>query len=157
MGRDIKEVHGNKDEVILHKSLDCDFNDSIVEDTILEVFENNDWQEIVDIRWKINELGDRGSIPVRWIVSLGHRLDDEIKVYRGIIEGTLQNGSGEGFGFDSYFIPKGIDKSLYDLERIGQKDLFSARVLAIKALSEGNHILKIQIENIQKWTGKYQN
>ncbi len=49
-GKDVKEVNGNIDEVIIYKSLDSRIN-SIVEDTILEV----DGKEVVDIRYYIKK------------------------------------------------------------------------------------------------------
>lgn len=152
-GRDIKEVFGTMDEVILHKSFDAGVG-YIVEDTILEV----DGKEIVDIRYNIEKFADK-NIEARWIVSLGFNDGDNIYVYRGIIKGQLvavDEIPFDAFGFDPYFVPNGSKDSLYTLKQNGQKDLFSARKIALENLLLEKAIIVTPRVSIKPWTGKYQ-
>lgn len=152
-GKDIKEVNGNMDEVIIYKSLDSVIN-SIVEDTILEV----DGKEVVDIRYYIKKYS-KATVKANWIVSLAINTGTEIKVYRGIIQGKLIKTDtipDDSFGFDSYFVPKGTTKTLYELNKIGEKDNFSARKIALLSLLEDKFVFTKQIKDIPNWNGKYQ-
>ena len=152
-GSDIKEVLGNMDEVIIHKSKDKGEN-YLVEDSILLI----NGEEVVDIKWKMNELkeGDK----VTWIVSLGYNNGDCIYIFRGVIEGTITLNGNIGFGFDSYFIPVDCKEglSLAELDILGKKEEFSARKLALQNFIDIKlEIPPVKIESIPKWTGKYQN
>ncbi len=152
-GKDIKEVNGSVDEVIIYKSLDSGLN-SIVEDTILEV----DGKEVVDIRYCIEKYS-KSSVKANWIVSLAINTGTEIKVYRGTIQGKLIKTDiipDDSFGFDSYFVPKGTTKTLYELNKIGEKDNFSARKIALLNLLDDKTIFIKQIADIKKWTSSYQ-
>jgi len=149
-GKDLKEVQGTMNEVIIYKSLEAG-KGIIVEDTILIV----DGEEIVDIRWKIDSLTTTSDI--RWIVSLGYNDGKSIKVYRGIIDGNLVKTDKEGFGFDPYFIPNGTDLSLQELTELNQKDKYSARNIALINLKNKKFTKKIRVKDVPVWTGKYQN
>lgn len=149
-GKDISEVDGTIDDVIIYKALAAG-KDKIVEDTILEV----DGEEIVDIRWKINQMDKEAE--AKWIVSLGYNDGTNIKVYRGIIIGNLHKSDKKSeFGFDVYFTPHGSEVSLAILEEQGQKDNFSARKIACQALLKDEYILKKSINSIPEWNGNYQ-
>jgi len=161
-GKDLPEVDGNIDQVILYKSLEAG-KDIVVEDTILALIDEdgNIIKEIVDIKWKINELkeGQR----VKWITSLGYNDGKNIKVYRGFINGVITKEHGdEGFAFDPYFIPSILLKSnnvktLYELNEEGKKDDFSARKNALINLMNKEEIYSTKISEIPKWNGRYQN
>jgi len=149
-GLDLPEVDSNIDDVIVYKALAAGEN-KIVEDTILEV----DGVEVVDIRWKIKEMNVNAS--ARWIVSLGLNDGKQIKVYRGIIEGQLvKTDDISGFGFDEYFIPNGSPYTLGQLDRQGNKALFSARKIACENLLNNNEEFVENIDNIANWVGGYQ-
>jgi inosine/xanthosine triphosphate pyrophosphatase family protein len=152
-GPDLAEVDGTPDEVILHKSLAAGPG-TVVEDTILII----DGKEVVDIRWKISELTD--SANARWMVSLGYNDGNSIHVYRAFIDGTIRADvvvPDDAFGFDPYFFPGVAHQSLYDLNKVGLKDLFSARSFAIQDLRDDIPDFSVKISNIPAWTGKYQN
>lgn len=153
-GPDLKEVLGNKDEVIIYKTLQT-FPGYIVEDTILEI----DGEEVVDIKWKLNDLKD--GTEVKWIVSLGYFFSDSvIKIYRGEICGTVIKPDvipENSFGFDPYFIPNGNTKTLHELRLCGEKDKYSPRKLALTNLIIDNPTLIKEVKDIPPWTGKYQN
>jgi len=148
-GPDIKEVEGTSKEVIIYKSKDMGTG-FLVEDTILIVNE----KEIVDIRWKINELkeGDKAS----WITRIAYNDGENISVYKGEIEGRITKEQGsKGFAFDPFFIPKGSSLTLTQLGE--RKRLFSARFNAIQNLIKDKKEFSIEIEKIKPWSGKYQN
>jgi inosine/xanthosine triphosphate pyrophosphatase family protein len=152
-GKDLKEVKGTMDEVITYKSIEAGKN-YIVEDTILII----NGEEVVDIRWKLDTLkeGDEAI----WITSLGYNIDDKIKVYRGIQKGiiTLEKNL-TGFAFDPYFIPVELSESSnLTLTEIGEdKQFYSARIKALKNLMNEKVEFEVNINDIEKWNGNYQN
>lgn len=154
-GKDLKEVAGTVDEVIIYKALAAG-KDFIVEDTILEV----EGKEVVDIRYCIEKYSKK-EIAAKWIVSLGYNNGTEIIIYRGIIEGKLISVDcipQDSFGFDSYFIPliNNNDKTLYQLKKVGLKDTYSARRIALMNLIKNDYVTKKLIKNIPAWNGAYQ-
>lgn len=151
-GKDIKEVLGTKEEVIMYKSLEAG-NNYVVEDTIVEV----DGKELVEIRWKKNSLVNGQKI--RWITSLGYYKDDKIYVYQGIIDGVVVTDrlDDRAFGFDDVFVPNGIDKTLFELELIGIKGDYSARKFALQSFRDNDYKFCYNIKDIPQWNGQYQN
>ncbi len=157
-GRDLPEVAGTDIEVILYKALDAGVN-CIVEDTSLNVKGYPDFG--VNIRWAINNLKsvNPNGVHAEWVVLLGVNDGVNINVYKGSVIGLIkpiENVPENAFGFDPYFFPKGVNKSLYDLEQENQKDKYSARKIAVSNLIKDSSILTKSIEKIPKWTGKYQ-
>lgn len=150
-GKDIKEVDGTMDEVILYKSLEAG-KGFIVEDTILIC----DGKEVVDIRWN-QEDKLKNIKTASWIVSLGYNDGKNLNVFRGIINGIIVEPKCEGFGFDPYFLPDGSDITLAELDKQGLKNNFSARKIALLNLKNNNFYSSIKINEIEKWNGKYQN
>lgn len=155
-GKDLKEVDGTADEVILYKSLESG-RGFVVEDTILEV----DGKEVVDIRYCIDKYS-KEDVNASWIVSLGYNNGTEIITYRGIIKGKLVSDKSipsDSFGFDSYFIPLRNNKNnltLYELNKLGLKENYSARKIALFNLLNNSYDSKRLIVSIPKWIGKYQ-
>jgi inosine/xanthosine triphosphate pyrophosphatase family protein len=149
--KDLKEVDGTALDVIIYKSLEAGKN-FIVEDTILTV----DGKEVVDIRWSQDEVLKEG-LKSEWIVSLGYNDGTYIYVYQGIITGTIVKTNCNGYGFDPYFLPTNSSLTLCELDIIGKKDDFSARVIALKNLKNNLYIKKIKISDIPTWNGNYQN
>lgn len=154
-GQDLEEVDSTPLNVIIYKSVAAGpFR--AVEDTSLHI-EGEDVG--VNIRWLMDNLDTYEGKSATWEVLIGYNDSSSISVFRGIIEGTITskvNAEEQGFGFDQYFIPKGQNKTLHQLEKEGLKDDFSARKLAVKNLKESNFIEKLDIENIPAWTGKMQ-
>ncbi|MNU09607.1 hypothetical protein D3C72_2562750 [compost metagenome] len=53
---------------------------------------------------------------------------------------------------------KSIKKTLYQLDKEGLKDKYSARKDAvIEFIKHGNYMKSIEIKDIPKWEGEYQN
>ena len=151
-GKDLPEVLGNMDEVILYKSL-LSGKDTIVEDTILKI----DGVEVVDIRYNQEDKLKNAKVAT-WIVSLGYNDGENIYIYRGTINGIIVENINNTpcFGFDGNFLPDGSDITLAELEIKGNKDKFSARVISLKNLLNKKYLSKTNIKDIEKWTGKYQ-
>lgn len=153
-GVDLPEVDGSAEDVVVQKALLAGPG-TIVEDTILEV----DGEEVVDIRWRISEMGQVHA-KARWVVSVAANDGDVIKVYRGIVEGEIdptRSMPENAFGFDPYFVPdQSGGRSLHDLEMVGLKDRYSARFAAIKALCEGRPDFTRSIDAIPVWRGGWQ-
>lgn len=153
-GKDLSEVLGNIDEVITYKALDAG-DGFVVEDTILLI----NGEEIVDIRWKLNQLeeGDEAT----WITSIGYNHNGKITVFRGYQKGLITKNQGtDGFAFDPYFIPIELVDSYnaLTLTQLGEKKAnYSARVFALQNLVKNCHVFEVDIKDIPAWTGKYQN
>lgn len=151
-GKDVKEVDGTMDDVIVYKSLEMG-EGFLVEDTILKI--NN--VEVVDIKWN-QEDKLKDSVPCSWVVSLGYNDGEKIYVFRGVINGNVVEPLEEGgFGFDPFFLPDGSDITLAQLENEGNKDKFSARTNALVNLIKGRAEFVKEISEIKPWEGKYQN
>ena len=151
LGKDLPEIEGSMDEVILYKSLDAG-KGYLVEDTILII----DGQEVVDIRWN-QEDKLKENQKAQWAVSIGYNDGVSIKVFRGIIEGIIVNPIGVGYGFDPYFLPNNSELSLAQLDERGLKDDFSSRKLALEKVKGNNYLFERKISSIPKWEGEYQN
>lgn len=150
-GKDLKEVNGTHQEVILYKALDAG-KDMIVEDTILMI----DGVEVVDIRWN-QEDKLKNAKDVKWIVNIGYNDGKTIYISSGVITGTIVSPRGTGFGFDPYVQPDNSSKTLAELEIEGKKDHFSARVIALQNFKNKVFVSSTDINTIKPWTGKYQN
>ncbi len=150
-GKDLKEVNGTADEVIIYKTLEAGIG-HIVEDTILTV----DGVEVVDIRWDQEDKLKNAKDAI-WTTSLGFTDGMNVFIARGEIQGTIIAPTVDGFGFDPYFLPDGSDKSLAELELNGDKDKFSARYIALLNLKNSVFCIKKDANNIPAWTGTYQN
>lgn len=154
-GRDLKEVLSSDIDVIIYKALEAGTH-RICEDTSLSV----EGESIgVNIRWLLSEIPKLAGKKADWKVLLGLNDGSNIKIFEGVISGTLISPKiihSDSFGFDPFFIPNGINKSLYELEKEGKKDNFSARRIAVNNLLKDNPIKTILIKNIKPWKGDYQ-
>ncbi len=161
-GLDLPEVVADPLTVILHKSKAAGKH-TIVEDTILII----DGEPVVDIKFKLaelNNLKDGVETPAVWQTMLGFNWNDKVVyVYCGEIRGFLRpcnNVPEDAFGFDPFFYPNGQGngggESLYELEKEGRKDEFSARKNAVDAFNKGNDIASVKIRFIYDWKGEYQ-
>lgn len=179
--KDIEEVDGTIDEVILHKAKDArhqNFIQSgtsiIVEDTIIRNLDTN--QDITDIKWTVDSLKEGTN--VEWITSLALNDGIHIYIFRGNQRGVVTRERGdEGFAFDPYFIPEELyqdynknytrngfnygkaypNYTLGELDKIGLKDMFSARSKALNCLNEFRLDKVVQLIEVKDWEGRYQN
>jgi len=154
IGPDIREVLGTKEEVIIYKTLEQEDN-VLVEDTILEILEDGEWREVVDIKFKMKSI--QRNVKARWIVSIGVKKNDVLKLYEGSILGTLNQSFEKGFGFDPFFIPEGETLTLHQLNKKGEKRNHSARMKAIENIKNNKVYKELLIKDIPLWKGKYQN
>ncbi len=157
-GEDLREVEsGDSIEVAIYKSLEAG-EGAIVEDTILKV----NGEEITDIRYRLSELsqiGDSSNCKLEWITTLAFHNGSSIALYQGVTHGMLKdikNVPNDAFGFDPFFVPNGVSKTLYELEKDGCKDNFSARKAAIQNLILDKKIKEVEIISIPPWKGEYQ-
>ena len=148
-GIDLPEVDSNPLNVIIYKAIEAGEN-VIVEDTTLII----DGKEIVDIKWKINELSKiNKKVPVVWRVLLGVFQEEKIYIFEGIVNGIIiTDPTVEGYGFDTYFLPDGSDITLAQLDKDGEKDNFSARKIALINLLKNRPIKVIDKKLIEQWT-----
>lgn len=150
-GRDLAEVLGTPDEVIVHKAIAAGPN-RIVEDSILIV----GGETIVDARYRIKEVDAWAGCKGVWEVRFGVNADGKVLVYKGAVSGVFGPSHGDGQDYDPYFHIPGEGKSLAELNAEGRKAEFSARYRAIQALVQGTLSKSFTIENVPCWTGAYQ-
>lgn len=164
---DLKEVDSDINDVIIFKAIDSGVN-NLVEDTVLVI----DDEEVVDIRWKIDELRNKPNAKIFWITSLAF-VDEHgyLYVYRGEIRCELAKAlkdnpdsfvvPDDAFGFDPYLCPvvggDVLEQSFYDLDKIGRKDDVSPRKMAVESLLDDDFIIRLRANTVPKWTGQYQN
>lgn len=156
-GIDLKEVQGTYEEVIKYKALEAG-SGFIVEDTILEVEINGIKEEVVDIKYKLDLFSNQNTNAI-WRVSLGYNDGDDIYVFSQTINGKLinkQDKPNDAFGFDFYFVPEGSEKTLYELDKLNLKTLYSARTNVLKDLDQFKFENKIKITEIEMWNGDFQ-
>lgn len=179
--KDIEEVDGIIDEVILHKAKDARIQNLIpvgtsiiVEDTIIRNLDTG--KDITDIKWNVDSLEEGTN--VEWITSLALNDGINIYVFRGKQQGVVTRERGdEGFAFDPYFIPVELyqdynknytrdninygklypNNTLAELNNVGLKDMFSARSKALNYLAEFRVNYVFNLTTIKDWEGRYQN
>lgn len=151
-GNEIAEVLGSRLDVIIYKSLAQDIN-TLVDDTIIEIWNGTDWEEVVDVKWNLKAL--KAGKRARWITSIAKRNNNSIEIYEGIIEGKLCKPTDDGAIWDSTFIPQGSTLSMSQLGDL--KEIYDARFHAVQNLINKKCIKKIMIEDIDEWVGQYQN
>jgi inosine/xanthosine triphosphate pyrophosphatase family protein len=150
-GRDLAEVLGTPDQVIVHKAIAAGA-DRIVEDSILIVGD----QTIVDARYRIGEVDTWAGIDAVWEVRIGVNIDGKVLVYKGAVSGMFGPARGEGQDYDPYFHIPNEGKSLAELNSEGRKADFSARFRAIQALVRNDAYASFRVADISDWAGAYQ-
>lgn len=164
---DLPEVLSDPTTVALYKSIEAGSN-SLIEDTILKI----DDEYIVDIRWRINEIiGLSEKTTINWVVTLAHNDGYKVNIYTGEIPCKINprclmfdfKKSDDSFGFDEYLIPQMNDNkghenklSLYELEKKGCKDCFSARKIAVDNFISGKKTTSVLVSDLLPWKGKFQ-
>jgi inosine/xanthosine triphosphate pyrophosphatase family protein len=154
-GPDLPEVDGTPEEIAVHKAVAAGPG-TLVEDTVLEV----DGQLMIDIRWRLGELGSREGARAVYHVSLCANDGEAIRIYRGRCEGTLLSPAVEppdAFGFDAFLVPDGSGGlSLYELARLGRRAEFSARARAAEAFMADDAAFEVALGDVEPWTGGWQ-
>jgi len=150
-GRDILEVMGTPEEVILYKSIEAG-KGYAVEDTILTV----NGVEQVDIKYtrdKVVKQGDK----LEWITNVGFNDGNTIFIFSGITKGTAdltRRDKRPEFAFEDFFIPEGSNRTLVELGP--NKILHSARTDAVTKMLEGKVDASFEIKEVPVWAGTYQ-
>lgn len=158
-GADLKEIKSDYKNVIVHKSIDAG-EDILVEDTVLIV----NGEEIVDIRWKIDELKDLSNPIIEWVTSLAIVDRGWIFVYEGRIKCKLVDEIAtvivpdDAFGFDPYLVPDidGVESTFYELEKLNLKSNYSPRKMAVDKILVSDWVDVIDIDSVEPWKGEYQ-
>lgn len=160
-GIDIKEVESDSLTVAIYKALAAG-EGAMVEDSVLMI----DGKEAIDIRWRVQELVEQmqaNNSDIQWLVTLAHYKGDAIYMYRGVLECEIvqdidfDNVPEDAFAFDPFLSPKGLNVSLYELGKRGEKDLHSPRFKAVKAFLEKDYFMSITVDSVPEWKGAYQN
>lgn len=159
---DLKEVQSDPITVATYKAIEAG-EGKLIEDTVLLI---ND-EEIVDIKWKIDELKSMKNPDIKWVTTLAILDQDFIYIYQGSIECDLVPNienikiPADSFGFDAYLVPSpngiNIPLSFHELKKIGKKDDFSPRKFAVECLLNDVFYEKISVDKVPEWTGSYQN
>ena len=144
---DLKEIQADPVTVLAHKASQLGEN-IIVEDTSLEI---EGAAVGINVRWLLEHLTDYVGRRAEWTVLLGIHQNDQILIYKGVVEGTIVHARGDkGFGFDPVFLPTGSTKTLAE----AKPDAFNARAKAVEAFINGT-VWKIH-PYVDKWTGPWQ-
>jgi non-canonical purine NTP pyrophosphatase (RdgB/HAM1 family) len=95
------------------------------------------------VKWFVERVGAQGlcammaSFPSRvaWAVTLAGTYDGELRLFTGRVRGQIAQApaGASGFGWDSIFVPDGIDRTYAELSS-AEKDQFSMRRLAFEAV-----------------------
>lgn len=144
---DLTEPQADPLTIIQYKA-SC-FQEVLVDDVALDI----DGVDIgVNIRWFLDQLHSSKYLGRSCIFSclLAVRIENEIRVYKGSVQGTLVEPRGDGFGFGPYFLPDGADKTLGEF----MDPRFNARYIAIENFKMGK-IYKI-LPILEKWDGDIQ-
>lgn len=153
-GKDLKEVKADALTVAIYKAIDAGEN-TLVEDTFLKV----NGKEIVDIRWKFDEILKMVNPTIEWIVNLSILDNNNIYIYTGSVYCELVESDFDPFGphaFDPFLKPKNSNKTFYELSIEGIKKNYAPRNIAVNNLLKENYVLKKSILDVKKWTGDYQ-
>lgn len=155
---DLREVEGSELEVILYKVLELNQENVIVEDTSLQV----EGAEVgVNAKWLLEELKKNPIYNHRkatWTVFIGFKTQEQVFVFHADLKGVISQTkvSEKSFGFDSFFIPDGVEETLFQLNKKGLKSQYSPRKKVIEKLLNQNVFKTVSVSQIPTWTGKYQ-
>ena len=157
-GPDLPEVVADPITIVKYKSL-LSGKDTIVEDSILTI----DGEEVIDIRWRINELALIDSSPdIRWVVTIGHNDGANINIYQAESKCTHVKGitpesvPEDAIAFDPYLSPEGTDKSFYELMKDGTRKEYSPRTFVMCKFLKFSPDIVFPISDIKEWDGEYQ-
>jgi inosine/xanthosine triphosphate pyrophosphatase family protein len=150
-GRDLMEIEGAPDEVIVYKALEAGVN-RIVEDSVMYV----DDEVLVDARWRLGDVENWSGRRARWESRFGVYRGDRIEVYLGAVDGVYVPKRCDGREYDSYFLVPEEDRTLAELFLEGRRDAFSARRRAADNMLAGSHHIITNVDDVPQWGGSYQ-
>ncbi len=151
-GEDIEEVDGTPEEVIVYKAIEAGAM-RIVEDSVVLI----DGEPMVDIRWKLADLGGLIGKRIDFEVRLGVNDGTSVHVFKGRTSGRIVEPRGDsGFGFDPFFEVDSIGMTLAELAGKGLKDSNSPRLAAVKQLLAWNADFSAEIGSVPSWKGPMQ-
>jgi hypothetical protein len=109
-----------------------------------------------DLAEKCNVLLNYSRKKALWNNFLVVNDGENVSIYRGATQGVLtyRHPAMIGFGFDCRFKPDGTTETLYELDRVGEKDPFSARKKAVEALLNNRPIFKAACSKIKDLSEK---
>lgn len=151
-GEDLDEVDGTPDEVIVYKAIAAGAM-RIVEDSVVLI----DGDPVVDIRWKLANLGGLLGKKIDFEVRLGVNDGTSVHVFKGIASGCIvePRGSG-GFGFDPFFEETETSMTFAELAEKGMKDVCSPRLEAVSRLLAWDVEFATSIASVPFWEGSMQ-
>ena len=129
----------------------------VIEDTSLHVEGSEEFG--VDIRWQLDSLENVKGRSAEWLTLLGVNDGEKIHIFEGKVNGVItlpEEVYDDSFGFDQFFTPINNAKSLYQLEKEGKKDEFSARKKSVDSFVANTTIKVIKIESVPEWKGSWQ-
>jgi len=143
--KDLPEPDADPITIVTYKA--SQFNQVLIDDTSLEI----EGEAIgAKVRWLIESLPKHEGKQARFVSLLGIRIDDQVMIYKGEIEGLIVAARGEPYGFLPYFQPNGAIKTLAE----ELPDEFNARYFAVQNfLNKNAHLIT---KPIFFWDGKFQ-
>ena len=157
-GDDLPEVVADPVTIVKYKALAAG-SKAIVEDTILEV----DGEEIIDIKWRVQELSNIDKpVNIDWVVTIGFNTGTHIEISQHRTHCSLKHGvvyddiPSDAIAFDPFLIPDGVDKTFYELYKLGLKSKYSPRTQAADKLMKGEPDFIFNNDEILPWVGDFQ-
>ena len=123
------------------------FDNVLVDDTSLNV---EDEEIGAEIKWLMERLPSLIGKRAEFVCLLGLRRGDRVHIFEGRVKGRIASKAGEGFGFNSYFVPDGSTRT-YAQEKPDEKN---ARYLAVQKLLK--HEPSWIMEPLVEWKGRFQ-
>jgi len=147
---DLKEPDSDPMTIICYKASQFEGNSVIVDDVSLDMIDSDIESPGTNIRWLMNKLETYLGKKAIFSCLIGIQKHEKIYIYEGKVIGTIVKPLGNGFGFGSFFLPDGAEKTLGEFMDI----TYNARYIAIQNLINNNHIAIM--DPIQNWNGKFQ-
>lgn len=147
---DLPEPDADPYTIVAYKASQFE-SGTLVEDTVLEI-DGEDFGH--NIKWLLDDVDKHIGKKAIYEVYIGVKTIVDglmfVACFKGSVSGEIVAPRGNGFGFDPYFKPDGIDKTLGE----EKNDVYNARVIAIKRLLSENAD-KI-MSCINEWDGEWQ-
>jgi len=154
-GMDLPEIDTpNAVDVIIYKSRDAG-KGTIVEDTTVSI----DGVSMTDIKFKLSELAYHEGASITWSTYLAKNDGESVHIYHGCSIGKVKIPDfvpNVKHAFDPYFVPNGETRTLFELNQLGLKSKYSARLFAVESLMKKQSVGIVALDDIAEWEGEYQ-